>query len=596
MILDQAPGIEAVENPARRTQKASSELVDEEKYSLIFSSMTEGFILGRFLHGKVRPRDFRIVETNNAFLKQMNVQRRDIINKTAAELMAAYKTERPFWLSVFSNIESIEQPIHLEYRVKRTDRWFHISISNVIDDYIAAIFEDITDRKKYELTLKNSETRYRLLFSNMNEGFILGHFLDTKKPSPDNFRITEVNDVVSEQTGVPIKNIVNKTATQVIRDLHLDESYWFSLFSDLKKADKPIRREYYDPNMNLWYLISAYRPMQNHLAAVFENITEQKRAEEKFRLLFSNMNEGFLLGRFIYNDSHDQPSDFQVLEINDTLLRQFRLSREIVLNKTVLEIISDFRTERPFWFSLFAQIQTNQPPIHFEYYFKRYDRWFTISFFSPMKDHLAAIIDDITERKKIEEQLRKQNQDLARRSEEVSESNKELESFSYSVSHDLRAPIRTIDGFSQALLEDYMTVLDEQGKDYLHRLHEGAQRMNEMIDAILRLSRETRKELHCEPINLTVIANGIITKLNEENPNRNIDVSITNLQGFGDKELLTTALTNLLRNAWKFTKNTPHPRIEFESISKNGETIYYVKDNVRHAICRQTICSLSTPP
>jgi signal transduction histidine kinase len=576
MTLDNSISIEHMQTNQAQIEP---QLGANEKYQLVFSNMNEGFILGKFTHGKIHPNEFKIVETNDAFLKLMTIQRENLIGKTATELLAEFKTERPFWLSVFSNVPNMERPIRLEYHSKRIDKWYHISISNIVDDYIAATFEDITDRKKSELELKTNETKYRLLFSNMNEGFILGRFLDSQNPSPDNFQVLEVNDFVSRQADMPIKDIVNKTASQIISELHLDMSFWNSLFSTIKESNKPIRKEYYYPNLDRWYIVSVFRPMQNHLAAVFENITDQKKAEEKIRLLFSNMNEGFLLGRFIYTEGQPQPSDFQIIEINDMLLKQFRLTKETILNKTVLQIISDFRSERPFWFSLFAQIQTNQPPLRFEYYFKRYNRWYNISFYSPMKDHLAVIMDDITDRKRAEEQLRWQNEDLAHRSKEISEANKELESFSYSISHDLRAPIRTIDGFSQALLEDYIKVLDDQGQNYLRRLHEGAQQMNKMIDAILRLSRETRRELHCEPVDLTAVTENIVTKLNEEFPDYHVNTTIGDIQVYGDKELLTTVLTNLLRNAWKFTKNTPNPQVEIGTTSKNGETIHFVKDN-----------------
>jgi signal transduction histidine kinase len=428
------------------------------------------------------------------------------------------------------------------------------------------------------------EEKYKLLFSNMNEGFILGHFRNNRI-EPDAFIVDETNDAFTRQVGIPKIKILNKTARQLIEEFGTEGAFWLSIFAKVKDIAKPMRIEYHVKRLDKWFSISFSKPMDNYLAAIFEDITERKKAEAdlkasetKYRLLFSNMNEGFILGYFIHGKDVD-PSDFKIIEINNTLLEQTGIPKEEFVNKTALQIISEFKAERPFWFPIFAQIKNTDKPIRIEYHFARFDRWYNISIYSPMPDYLAAIFEDITDRKKSEEQLHQKNKALARRSEELASANKELESFSYSISHDLRAPLRAIGGFSQALLEDYKDTLDEQGQDYLNRLHQGAQHMDELVDAILRLSRQTRRELHCEPVNITAISTDIINKLKEEQPDRKINIIISNIQTVGDKELLTTALTNLLRNSWKFTKKTSTPCIEVGTTTQDDTTVYYVKDN-----------------
>lgn len=177
--------------------------------------------------------------------------------------------------------------------------------------------------------------------------------------------------------------------------------------------------------------------------------------------------------------------------------------------------------------------------------------------------------------------IQKQNQqELNRQQIQLKNTNSELEAFAYAVSHDLRAPLRSIDGFSQALLEDNASQLNTQGKDDLNRIRTNTHKMSDLIDAILRLSRQTRKDLQCEPVDLTSISKSITTRLRSEHPERSINIHIDEgLRAVGDRELLTTAMDNLLRNAWKYTGHQPHPCIDVGSMHQNNETIYYVKDN-----------------
>ncbi len=157
---------------------------------------------------------------------------------------------------------------------------------------------------------------------------------------------------------------------------------------------------------------------------------------------------------------------------------------------------------------------------------------------------------------------------------------KELEAFSYSVSHDLRAPLRSLDGFSQALLEDYENVLDDDGKQYLRRIRANSQRMGLLIDDLLQLSRITRKEVASEDVDLSSQAREIVEELQSREPERRVRVEITpGLSVRGDASLLRIALGNLIGNAWKFTGKRPDARIQFGSTVADGATAYFVRDN-----------------
>jgi len=163
---------------------------------------------------------------------------------------------------------------------------------------------------------------------------------------------------------------------------------------------------------------------------------------------------------------------------------------------------------------------------------------------------------------------------------DVERKNKELDAFNYSVSHDLRAPLRSIGGFSQALLEDYAEKIDETGQDYLRRVRAAAQRMDELIDDLLQLSRLERADLRRQPVDLSRIASDVAEHLQRSQPERHVQFLIEpGVVAHGDSRLLQVVLENLLGNAWKFTAKVQTPRIEFGVSRRDGPITAFVRDN-----------------
>lgn len=198
---------------------------------------------------------------------------------------------------------------------------------------------------------------------------------------------------------------------------------------------------------------------------------------------------------------------------------------------------------------------------------------------------VVGIARDITDRKHAEQQIKELNQDLERRvaerTKQLEAANKELEAFSYSVSHDLRAPLRSIDGFSLALAERYVEQLDDKGKHYLQRVRAASQRMGELIDDLLHLSRVTRSEMQCQTVDLSAMVQAIAADLQQTEPERQVEFSYApEVVVQGDPRLLRVVFENLLNNAWKFTAKKLHPKIEFGTTPQSDGTIaYYVSDN-----------------
>jgi light-regulated signal transduction histidine kinase (bacteriophytochrome) len=194
-----------------------------------------------------------------------------------------------------------------------------------------------------------------------------------------------------------------------------------------------------------------------------------------------------------------------------------------------------------------------------------------------------VISDAVNERSTAEEELLHENAALAeqlrQKSQQFEAVTKELELLAYSISHDLKAPLRSIRGLSEVLAERYSDRLDTSGRDFLRRICDSSVELNALMEELLRLSRIGRAEMSRRPVNLTAAAQVAIAELRKAEPNRGVDVEIgENLQATGDERMLTLAVNLLLQNAWKFTGKQPQPRIEFQATNE-PEPAFLVRDN-----------------
>lgn len=438
-------------------------------------------------------------------------------------------------------------------------------------------------------TVKGAETAYRIMVDNMNEGAMT---LD------DEGIVLYANERIGEMFGVSPSLVTGKVIHNLV------ERRYHKLFNSLLKDASTGKRVHCD----LYFLKKnsrfpayvSFAPFgldgKTNICMVITDLTERKVSEERLWKLNTERHLRTQLKEVLENIADAvivYTPEGKLIEFNAAAAKLWGIDRvrkgikytEILKRFEVFDIEGNKIPidKWPYSLSLKGKAFNN---FQCRVFNVKNKKEFFLSFSSSpiLEDRKISFIvlsvHDITNQKKYELAVEESKRVTEQRASELDALNKELESFSYSVAHDLRNPLKTISGFVEALTEDCSGMLNEECKDYLKRIKRGTERMNSIIEDILALARISRQEIEIVDLDMSIMARLSIDELNAADPDRKVEIEIQDgLNARADPRLMSVILGNLLSNAWKFTLKVQHAKIEFGAFEKMGQAVYFIKDN-----------------
>jgi len=275
--------------------------------------------------------------------------------------------------------------------------------------------------------------------------------------------------------------------------------------------------------------------------------------------------------------------DWKYLYLNDVAIKHSRSTKEELIGKTMMDVYPGIENTEMFQYMNLCMKERTPNQMENKFVYPDGEKkWFTLSI-EPVPEGIFILSEDITERKKLQEELNKHHEQLEElvkdRTSQLEAANKDMESFSYSVSHDLRAPLRAVSGYARMLEQDYSNILDKEGNRLLGVIQNNAKTMGSLIDDLLALSRLGRKEIRKSLIDMTKLTKTVLQEINKITSN-NAEVKINKLHPvMADNSLMSQVMTNLLSNAIKYSSKKEKPVVKISSEEKDGQFIYSVSDN-----------------
>jgi PAS domain S-box-containing protein len=585
---DQMSRDELIHEVKRRDQQLTEALSrDEDRYRSLFMSMREGFFLSQVIFDEDgAPCDYLYLDVNPAFEKIAGFKRDDILNRRMYEVQDA---PSEVWLAVFKQVVATGQPSQCCYYSEPFQKYFDIFAFRPAADQYAVLVSDVTERKEAEKALKESESRLKFFIEHAPANLAM---FDREMryifASRRWLEAAGLGDI--DLTGLSHYDLFPKNPA------HRRDAHRRGLAGEVVTCQDDRLRRNDGSEICLSWEVVPWHDSNGAVGGIFifsEDITWRKEAEEALRTSQAR-----------YRDIVENQTEFVdrylpggiLTFVNNSLAKLTGYQPEELLGKSFYPFLHD--DDRAQVIAAIEALTRDNPFVVVENRVQLPDglHWHQWKHCA-ITDEQGNIIEyqatgrDVTERKQMQDiliahqnELRTANELLEQRVRErtadLEAAIRAQESFSYSVSHDLRAPLRHINSFSAMVIEDFGEEVPPAAREYLDRICSASSRMGALIDHLLELSRVTRAEIDPGLVDLSELASSTLRMFVETEPHREADLVVEpGITVMGDQALLRQLLENLLGNAWKYTSQKGEARIEFGKAMVSGQETYYVKDN-----------------